>query len=372
MRVSAASNTIRFSSRSLRRTGLRVLQCRLAWQLDSIIPQDDSVTPKSVLPREEYIEQEYFFRIYRQRLVENMPSQEILKTIHEEILATTRLPMAIDIMHAEILHSGRIGLAMKRLGHYFTPFQTFVIDRAEDDVSRFEQSVGLEIMEREAKYRSGEWTPQGLFIYQFECLARNRLGYHDGLTAIANDCAYDEHWRKWILSLRSQLGAYELSELIFRASEHYEALRTSSGKASDSAVSDSTASDPTASDPTASDPTASDSTAGDSTAGDSTMQNESEVKRRPVFFGVQDGRIARANIGRDPLYFFAALQRQLSYPEVPLSKKVFDETLPPILEARLVKIEQRLKIVEMEQKGGIDLTKFYKKEDGSVPEDFSK
>ncbi|MEP3478510.1 MAG: hypothetical protein ABJZ55_04625 [Fuerstiella sp.] len=303
-----------------------------------------------MLPREEYIEQEYFFRIYRQRLLENTPSQEILKTIHEEILATTRLPMAIDIMHAEILHSGRIGLAMHRLAHYFTPFQTFVIDRAEDDVSRFEQSVGLEIMEREAKYRAGEWSPQGLFIYQFECLARNRLGYHDGLTAIANDTAYDEHWKKWILSLRSQLGAYELAELIFRASAHYQALRRSSGR---TASSDSTGS-----------AAPQGSSASDATA----FESASET----AFFAVQDGRIARANIGRDPLYFFAALQRQLNYPEVPLSKKVYDESLPPMLEARLVKIEQRLKIVEMEQKGGIDLTKFYKKEDGTVPEDFPK
>ena len=51
-----------------------------------------------VLDREEYIEQEYFFRVYRERLLENVPSQEILKTISEEILATTRLPMAIDFM----------------------------------------------------------------------------------------------------------------------------------------------------------------------------------------------------------------------------------------------------------------------------------
>lgn len=301
------------------------------------------MTPESVLPREEYIEQEYFFRIYRQRLLENMPSQEILKTIHEEVLATTRLPMAIDIMHAEILHSGRIGLAMKRLAHYFTPFQTFVIDRAEDDVARFEQITGLEILEREAKYRSDEWSPQGLFIYQFECLARNRLGYHDGLTAIANDPAFDEHWKKWILSLRGQLGAYELSELIFRASEHYQALRHSIAKAAPPADA---------------------------------SPDAPESKSRPVFFGVQDGRIAKANIGRDPLYFFAALQRQLSYPEVPLSKKVYDETLSPFLEARLVKVEQRLKIVEMEQKGGIDLTKFYKKEDGDISgpdaDDFTK
>ena len=50
-----------------------------------------------ILDREEYIEQAYFFRVYRERLQENVPSQEILQTIQEEILATTRLPMAIDL-----------------------------------------------------------------------------------------------------------------------------------------------------------------------------------------------------------------------------------------------------------------------------------
>ena len=103
------------------------------------------------MPREEYIEQEYFFRVYRERLQDNMPSQEILKTVHEEILSTTRLPMAIDFLRAEILHSGRISEAMARLPHYFAPFQTFVISRAEDDVSRFDQITALEILEREAK-----------------------------------------------------------------------------------------------------------------------------------------------------------------------------------------------------------------------------
>lgn len=296
--------------------------------------EEARVSSESVLPREEYIEQEYFFRIYRERLQENMPSQEILRTIQEEILATTRLPMAIDIIHAEILHSGRIGNAMQRLAHYFTPFQTYVISRAEDDVARFEQITGLQILEREARYRANEWSPQGLFIYQFECLARNRLGYHEGLSAIANDPAYDEAWKKWILGLRSQLGAYELPDLIFRASEHYRALKRSSQR-----------------------PTS---------ASDGSTES-SEPEQRAAFFGVQDGRIAKANVGRDPLNFFAALQRQLGYPEVPLSKKVYDESLPPFLEARLIKIEQRLKIVEMEQKGGIDLTKFYKKPDDSDP-----
>lgn len=281
------------------------------------------------LVREEYIEQEYFFRIYRERLQEGMPSQDILKTANEEILATTRLPMAVDFMRAEILHNGRISDAMYRLAHYFTPFQSYVISRAEDDVSRFDQVTGLEILEREAKFRSDSDSMPGLFVYQFECLARNRLGYADGLKAMAGDTAYDERWKKWILSLRANLGAYELSELVFRASQHYLTLRSSR-------------------------------------PGNQNPSAEGDAEAPKALFAEQDGRIAKANIGRDPLYFFAALQRQLGYPQIPQTRKTLDEKLSPILEARLQKVEQRLKIVEMEQKGGIDLTKFYKP-DGNVP-----
>jgi hypothetical protein len=39
-----------------------------------------------------------------------------------------------------------------------------------------------------------------------------------------------------------------------------------------------------------------------------------------------------------------------------------DDSCGNSIPARLVRLEQRLKIVELEQKGGIDLTKFYKKE----------
>ncbi len=284
------------------------------------------------LPREEYIEQEYFFRIYRERLLEGMPSQDILKTVHEEILATTRLPMAIDFMRTEILHNGRISDAMERLAHYFTPFQTYVLNRAEDEVARFDQVTGLEILEREAKFRSESASMPGLFVYQFECLARNRLGYGDGLGAMAADSAYDERWRKWIRGLRANLGAYELSELVFRASQHYLTLRSSHPGKVEAASSDDAAA--------------------------------------TGLFDEQAGRIAKANVGRDPLHFFAALQRQLGYPQIPQTRRVHDETLSPMLEGRLLKIEQRLKIVELEQKGGIDLTKFYKTEDSDVPPAF--
>ena len=283
----------------------------------------------SILDREEYIEQAYFFRVYRERLQENIPSQEILHLIQEEILATTRLPMAIDFLRTEIMHSGRISDAMARLPHYFAPFQTFVMQRAEDDESRFEQLVALKILENEAAYRARNPTRSGMFVYQFECIARNRLGYTDGLKAMAQDPLYDDEWTRWIGALTDQLGGRELSELIYRASQHFNNRRKTR----------------------------------DAVRAEENKGGESH--HTTMLFGDQEGRIAKANIGRDPLFFFAALQRQLDYPAVPRPQRADEiQKLPAYLEARLVKIEQRLKIVEMESKGGIDLKQFYKQPDG--------
>jgi hypothetical protein len=292
-----------------------------------------------ILDREEYIEQEYFFRAYRDRLIENVPSQEILHSIQEEILATTRLPMAIDFMRTEILHSGRVSDAMGRLPHYFAPFQTFVFSRAEDDDSRFEQVTALRILESEAHYRSQNPTRAGLFVFQLECLARNRLGYTDGLKAMAEDPLFTEDWTRWILQLENDLGGLELAEIVYRASQHFQNRRV--GRAAKKTEVHST---------------------------DSTISAESSKQISPALFGDQEGRIARANIGRDPLYFFSALQRQLDYPAVPRSPHAQEnEKLPPFLEARLNKIEQRLKLIDMESKGGLDLSRFYKKPDGDAP-----
>jgi hypothetical protein len=291
-----------------------------------------------VLDREEYIEQEYFFRVYRERLLENVPSQEILKTISEEILATTRLPMAIDFMRAEILHSGKISTAMFRLPHYFAPFQAFVISRAEEDESRFEQLTALKILESEAHFRAVSPSMPGLFIFQFECIARNRLGYGEGLKAMMADPLYSEEWSRWIARLAGSLGERELAEIVYGASQHFQNRRNTARKPGEQVVEKS--------------------------------DDGPVAVVAKALFGDQEGRIAKANIGRDPLYFFAALQRQLSYPAVPRSSQAEadeDKKLPPFLEARLNKIEQRLKINEMEVKGGIDLTRFYKQPDGETP-----
>ena len=51
---------------------------------------------------------------------------------------------------------------------------------------------------------------------------------------------------------------------------------------------------------------------------------------------------------------------------MPRSQRADDiQKLPAFLEARLNKLEQRLKIVEMESRGGIDLKQFYK-QPGSI------
>tara|TARA_R110002111_G_scaffold258083_1_gene326883 strand:- start:133465 stop:134328 length:864 start_codon:yes stop_codon:yes gene_type:complete len=275
----------------------------------------------SPLDREEYIEQAYFFRNYRERLEDAVPSQVILATIYEEILATTKLPMAIDFLKGELLLTGRISDGMEKLSHYFTPFQTFILKNAEDDKSKFEQKMGLKILEREAEYRAESSSSAGLFIYQFECISRNRLGYHNGLDAIAKDTMYNEDWSTWIQKLKRQLGSVDFADLLYFRSQHFvDEQRRQPG-------------------------------------------NEQFMPRFPVLFSKQDGRIAKANHNRDPLYMFAALQRQLGYPNVPRPLPQTDKSLfHPALEARLHKIEARLQLIDSEIKGNLDLNQFIVKD----------
>jgi hypothetical protein len=277
------------------------------------------MTALKQLPREEYIEQEYLFRTYRERLQDNIPSQEFLKTVQQELLSTCQLPMAVDILRTEIMHSGQIGAAMRRMPHYFSLFQTFVIEQSEDDRSQFDHIAALQILEREARYRAADVSPAGLFMYQLECIARNRLGYHSGLNAMSVDAIYDSGWKQWFQQLTLQLGARELAELVYRVSEHFHIRRSS------------------------------------------IVTEPAAAPTGLVLFDNQTGRIARANIGRDPVYFFAALQRHLNYPSVPIPVKPHEQRIPPAVEHRLMRVEQRLKLLEMEHKGGIDLTKFYGK-----------
>ena len=112
-----------------------------------------------VLEREEYIEQAYFFHAFRERLLDGLPAQDILARIGEELLSTTRLPLAVSFLYTDIKGSGLMAPAMSRIGHYFTPFQTHVIDQAEQDTSRFAMEQALLILERRGEVQGREPLP---------------------------------------------------------------------------------------------------------------------------------------------------------------------------------------------------------------------
>jgi hypothetical protein len=270
-----------------------------------------------MLPREEYVEQAYLFRVLAERIPQNMPLQELLRQTRDELLATTRLPLAVDFLRSELEHTGAISGGMARLAHYFTPFQTYLVQEAENERGRFDMRVALEILRAEATYRSEGLSLQGLFLFQFETLCRNRLRYDPGLNAISQDPSFDAAWREWILTVRRQVGLIDFADLVYVRSEHYQLRR-------------------------------------------SRQAGEPLAPEKPVLFGEKEGKIAFANRGKDPLYLFAALQRHLNYPVVPRLKP-FDETplLLPQLMRRMERLEIRLKLLEEEGREGIDITKFF-------------
>ena len=283
--------------------------------------------PPTILDREEYIEQAYFFRVFRERLEDNLPAQEILDRVHQEILATTKLPYAVEFLSAEIQHTGRLSDGMARLAHYFAPFQAYVMSRAEEDRSKFDQKLALEVLAAEAEYRGREPTVAGLFVFQFECLSRNRLGYDKCLLAMSQDPAYTEEWREWILKVRHQVGTIELADLIYFASGSFVDERRRQ------------------------------------------LRDLNYQPDYPILFGSKEGRIAWANRGRDPLYMFSALQRQLGYPAIPRRRAISGpEKEIPVLTAKVQQLEKRLQLVEQEQKGQFDISQFYAKNPPDSPE----
>src|SRR5450432_1891877 len=138
-----------------------------------------------MLDRAEYVEQAHFFATLSRRGQMGLSTQELLGAVREEILSTTKLPMAIDFLAGELRLNGVFATAMAKLDHYFTPFQTFVIGEAENDQGRFDMLMALQILAREAQYRAAGANPQGIFLFEFESISRNRLGYDRGIEAIA-------------------------------------------------------------------------------------------------------------------------------------------------------------------------------------------
>ena len=275
-----------------------------------------------MLDREEYIEQAYFFRVLGDRLPKNVALQDLLGQIRDEVLATTKLPFAIDFLLAELNHSGVVSTAMSTIGHYFTPFQTYIMQEAESEQGRFDIRIAVDVLRQEAEYRSAEPTKVGIFLYQLETLCRNRLRYDYGLQAIARDPAFDADWHDWIMGFRHKIGIVDLADMVYVTSEHYVEQQR--------------------------------------------RRQADPSSQQTILFGEKEGRIALANRHKDPLYLFSALQRHLGYPPVPRPKPRQEAgDLIPQLARRLERLEIRLKLMEEEQRHeAIDLTKFYGRTSG--------
>src|SRR5207244_1000697 len=121
----------------------------------------------------------------------------------------------IQFLAVELKHSGLLSSGFARLGHYFTAFQAFAIAGTEDETSRFSIDLALLVLEREAEYRAGRVSPAGLFVYQFEALCRNRLGYAEGIAGMAADPFYDEEWRAFLTALPAQLGVVDFADIVY-------------------------------------------------------------------------------------------------------------------------------------------------------------
>src|SRR5207245_5342459 len=152
----------------------------------------------------------------------------------------------------------------------------------------------------------------GMFIYQFEVLCRNRLGYDEGLTCMAGDAFYDQAWRNYLELVRRQIGAVDFADLVYLRSELYVAEQR--------------------------------------------RQDATYQPPYPPLFGEKEGKIAKANRQHDPLYLFAAMQRQLGYPEVPRPQPRDDLSAKlTALQGKLRELEMRLKLVESELRGQVDI-----------------
>ena len=272
-----------------------------------------------MLDREEYIEQAHFFRMLAERNQMGVSTQDLLGMVREEILSTTKLPMAIDFLAGELKLIGVFHTAMAKLSHYFTPFQTFVISEAERDAGGSTWCWHLQSWP--AKPSTGP-------------AARRRREFSVRVRIAGAQPA----------GLRPGAGGDRRRPDLRRGLARVDPDRAAPGGPGRLCRSDLRAQRALLSPP----------------AWPAHGASDEPANERPVLFGEGEGRIALANRGKDPLLLFNALHRHLGYPEVPRPAKP-DESpqLVPQLLRRVERLEARLKLVEEELKGGIDLTRFY-------------
>jgi hypothetical protein len=301
-----------------------------------------------MLLSEEYIEQAFFFESFIESIEDDVPTQEFLASIRGELLATAQLHKAVDFMLTDAKYTGVLASSMQRLSHYFSPFQTFVIAESEREDGHLDFKIALQILAREAKYRSTSPSTQGVFFYQFETLCRNRLGYVRGLDMLVKDDFYNSDWKEWLVVLRRQIGFVPLADMIFYRSEYYKIYRTHNEYRKPKNINN-----------------LNNNTQNDSELSEELSEELSDFLEDNtdvvVLFGEREGRIAFATRKKEPAYLFSALSRHLGYPSVPRKKHVVEEeNIMPLLKRRIEQLENRIQLIEEEQRGGIDLNKYIK------------
>ena len=185
--------------------------------------------------------------------------------------------MAVQFLATELKHTGLLASGFARLPHYFTPFQAFVVRQAEEERLRFTMATALLVLEREAAYKADDADRRrGCSSTSSRRSPATGSATTTGCGAMAADPFYDADWQEYIDLVRRQVGAIDFADLVYVRSELY--------------VTDQRRTNPAYEPPV------------------------------PPLFGEKEGKIAKASRGRDPLFLFAALQRQLGYPEVPRPK----------------------------------------------------
>ena len=149
------------------------------------------------------------------------------------------------------------------------------MQQTEDERKQFTLRSDFSSLSARGGYRAAQPTQPGLFVYHFRSARPQSLGYDEGLTAMRGDPFYDPDWRDFLALVqapdrRGRFRRYRVFALAVLC-------------------------------------------AGSAVVGRLCSAGLALVWR-------EEGKIAKANRGRDPLYLFAALQRQLGYPEVPRSK----------------------------------------------------
>ena len=177
------------------------------------------MTTSVVLDRDEYVEQAYLFRAFRDRLADNLPAQDILTRVHEELLSSTRLPYAVQFLVAELKHSGLLASGFEKLPHYFTPFRR--LSSGKQKRNRALPMTTLCSSWSASALQSRDSNEAGLVHIPVRDDRRNRLGYLGG-TAASRDPLYDGEWRAFVSGSKPrQVGDMDFADLVYLRSELY-------------------------------------------------------------------------------------------------------------------------------------------------------